>query len=184
MFAFFNYIGNITYYLMFVALIGMLAPGGKYKKFVSLVMGFTLLGVMVAPLARFAPNIPVTDWFTGIETEAPTITNHTYDQWRNTYLRSAFATQLSTQLTTLLESEDFTVHDLAFTFPEDLGGIETVTATLSRTEAATRLPFIRIQPIEVSRGLAPETCETTTAAKNLISQFYNLPMAHIHVIVR
>ena len=59
--AFFAYLRNITYYLMFATVAGMVAPAGKYRKFVSLVMGFILLAIMLAPLARWSGEVPITD---------------------------------------------------------------------------------------------------------------------------
>ena len=191
MFAFFDYIRNITYYLMFATVVGMLAPTGKYKKFVSLVMGFILLSMMIQPLARFTTQVPVTDWFGALAPHGQTNDwENSYEHWRNTYLRTAFEAQLTTQLTALLTQNNFTVHNAIFTFADDFSAIYTTRVTISqREEETTRVPFIRIQPpqpIRVgnhSQEPEPLPCPTATAAKNLISQFYNLPLAHIYVTV-
>ena len=184
--AFFIYLRNITYYLMFAAVVGMLAPAGKYKKFVSLVMGFILLSIMIAPLARFSSGIPVTDWFHGLAhgEAANEDVESAYANWRNTYLRSAFETQLTMQLENLLSQDGFTVYEARFTFPEDFSHLTGVHVTVSRNETPQRVPFIRIQPVQVGAPEQQEVCPTATAAKNLISQFYNLPTTHIHVTVR
>jgi len=170
---------------MFAAVVGMLAPAGKYKKFVSLVMGFILLSVMIAPLVRFVPQLPVTDWFAGLHTTSPTENwEAQYHHWRNSYFRQEFERQLHMQLETLLVQNGFYVHELAFTFPECFSRLDSVTATVSKEEAPQRVPFIRIQPVQISPPDAPEPCPTATSAKNLISQFYNLPLTHISVVVR
>ncbi len=68
--AFFDYLRNITYYLLFSTLAGMAAPSGKYKKYVTLITGMVLLLLMIQPLRSLAgQGIPVTQWFAGI-TEA------------------------------------------------------------------------------------------------------------------
>jgi len=189
MFAFFPYLRNITYYLIVAVVVGMLAPAGKYKKFVSLVIGFILLAVMIAPLARFVPQLPATDWFAGLsalpfEGESGTNWEGQYNHWRNTYLRQAFEQQLTMQLEILLTQEGFAVHDLSFTFPECFSRLYSVAATVSREETPARVPFIRIQPVQITPTEPAQDCATATAAKNLISQFYNLPLAHISVVVR
>jgi len=185
--AFFDYIRNITYYLMFVALIGMLAPAGKYKKFVSLVMGFTLIAVMIFPLANLGRGIPVTDWFAGITVSETASAETSYTQWRNTYLRDAFETQLRIQLEALLTQNGFSVHSATFTYDDDFSRLTSVAVTVSRDEITERVPFIRIQPvqpIQIGGTPQPQTCAVATDAKNLISQFYNLPVEHINVIVK
>ena len=185
--ALFIYLRNITYYLMFAAVVGMLAPQGKYKKFVSLVMGFILLSIMIAPLARFSGEIPVTDWFSGLAHQSQSYENleTSYANWRNTYFHGAFEAQLATQLTNLLTQNGFEVHDAHITFLEDFTALTGVQVTVSeREETPQRVPFIRIQPVQVSRQEEPEACTTSTAVKNLISEFYNLSQAHINVTVR
>ena len=188
--AFFIYLRNITYYLMFAAVVSMLAPPGKYKKFVSLVMGFILLNVMLSPLARFSAPAPVTDWFHGLATthglsEDP---ETSYARWRNAYLHTAFEAQLVMQLEGLLSQNGFIVHESRVTFLDDFTALTGVYVTLSRQESRSetlgRPPLIRIQPPEFGRGQQPEPCAVTVEAQNLISQFYHLPTAHIYVAVR
>ena len=181
-----QYLRNITYFLMVATVVGMVAPGGKYKKFVSLVMGFILLSVMIAPLANFRGQVPVTNWFGGMlpamATEAEL--ESSYSNWRATYLAQAFQDQLAIQLENLLEQNGFTVHHLSFTFPQDFTRLTSVTAVVSRPETPQRVPFIRIQPVQIGGQQPEEDCPTSLAAKNLISEFYNLPMEHIYVTVR
>ena len=184
--AFFDYLRNITYYLMFAAVVGMLAPAGKYKKFVSLVMGFILLYLMIAPLSRFSPAAPITDWFPGpvfnaAQAEDP---HRSYAHWRNTYLRGAFETQLTAQLENLLSQNGFVVYESRVAFLDDFTALTTVHVILSRAESPQRVPFIRIQPVQIGEAQPPEACATSIAAQNLISQFYNLPAQHIYVTVR
>ena len=171
---------------MFATVVGMLAPPGKYKKFVSLVTGFILLSVMIAPLSRLSSQLPVTDWFTGLISHetANDSWQDSYTNWRSTYLRSAFEEQLTSQLQNLLTQNGFTVYDVSFTFPNDFSHLTSVKATVSREEAPQRVPFIRIQPVQIGQPQQPEACPTATAAKKLISEFYNLPLEHIYVTVR
>jgi len=178
---------------MFATVVGMIAPTGKYKKFVSLVMGFVLLSMMIQPLAQFATQTPVTDWFSALAPAGagePGDWESSYENWRNSYLRTAFEAQLTTQLTALLTQNNFIVHEAAFTFADDFSAIYTTHVTIERREETPqRVPFIRIQPVHVTRqnhshgAEAEQPCQTATDVKNLVSQFYNLPLAHIYVTV-
>jgi len=171
---------------MFATLVGMVAPVGKYRKFVSLVMGFILLAIMLTPLARFGGDIPITQWFSGMPSEMGQGDAETnYIRWRNDYLRTAFEEQLRTQLATLLQQNGFTVHSANFNYSDDFSRITNLSVTVSRQEyTPRRVPFIRIEPVQINREEQTETCQISTDAKNLISEFYNLPMSHINVIVQ
>ncbi|MCL2840169.1 MAG: stage III sporulation protein AF [Defluviitaleaceae bacterium] len=183
MLAFFEYLRNITYYLMFATVAGMIAPAGKYRKFVSLILGFVMLLLMLRPLAGFVGGeMDISEWFTGVIPSQPTWETYSTD-WENTHLREVFESQLESQLMTFLGNEGFTVYSATFEYTDDFTQITQVRTTLSRIEAPQRVPFIRIEPVRIGEPELEE-CPISTAAKNLISQFYNLPTTHIHVNVR
>jgi len=182
--AFFEYLRNITYYLMFATVAGMVAPAGKYRKYVSLVLGFVLLLLMLRPLARFSiDEFDMSQWFSAI-IPAQATWETSREDWENTYLREVFESQLKLQLTMLLENDGFTVYSAEFEYTDDFSRITQVNVSLSRDEEQQRVPFIRIQPVQIGEPQTSEECPTATAAKKLISEFYNLPTTHIHVNVR
>ena len=202
MFVFFEYLRNITYYLIFATVAGMLAPAGKYKKFVTLVLGFMLLALMLQPVALFIRTTPENQWFPAVLPvgHAPPFpefaenADAAHDHWRDNYLRQAFEAQLEIQLSTMLSLHGFIVYDSQFTYTLDFSQLTAIHVTLSYAalQEPTRVPFIRIQPVQPVRIITPfsqaeadleEICEITKNAKNLISQFYNLPIAHIYVEV-
>ena len=185
--AFFEYLRNITYYLMFAALVGLVAPTGKYKKFVSLVMGLIMLALLLQPVRGFmGRQIPVTELFAGIMPQAgPHIAgpDDAYAIWRDTYLAAAFRAQLEAQLKGLLAQNGITMHSAGFEYTQDFSRITAVHVSVSRQEEATRrVPFIRIEPVRIGQEDAPED-PLVGEVKNLISGFYNLPAAHIYVEV-
>ncbi|MCL2501208.1 MAG: stage III sporulation protein AF [Defluviitaleaceae bacterium] len=184
--AFFGYITNITYYLLFAAAVNMLAPAGKYKKFVSLVTGFVLVVIVLAPLRGIGKDFNVADFFTGVvnmPTVQATLPQGEYAHLHDKRLITAFEEQLTLQLEAMLKRNNFDLHDAAFTYTEDFSRITAVRVTLSREEATRRVPFIRIEPVQVNRGPPePESDPIAEEAKSLIADFYNLPREHIHVI--
>jgi len=185
--AFFEYLQNITYYLLFAALVGLIAPTGKYKKFVSLVMGLIMLVLLLAPIRDIVgQQIPVTEWFAGIMSQ-PAYNAANFDDayvtWRDTYLASAFHTQLSAQLEGLLARNGITMHEANFEYTSDFSRITSMTVQVSREqETSRRVPFIRIEPIQIRQEEPPED-PLINEVKNLIAGFYNLPDSHIHVEV-
>jgi len=186
--AFFDYLRNITYYLLFASMVGLIAPAGKYKKFVSLVMGFILLVLMLQPIRSLVGSqIPITEWFAGILSPSTlpastNETNDTYQAWRDTYLAAAFEAQLSAQLEGLLGSNNITMHGAHFTYAYDFSRITSVRVHVSREEEARRVPFIRIEPVRINQEDEPEN-PLINEVKNLIGGFYNLPITHIYVEV-
>jgi energy-coupling factor transporter transmembrane protein EcfT len=178
---------------MFATVIGIFAPAGKYRKFVSLVLGFVLLLLMIQPLAGFfrGRDIPVTQWFAGISDGGGSLRGEfDYSMWWDNYFSQAFETQLETQLTRLLAENGFAVYSAEFSFADDFE-IAAIHVGVSRTEKpeAGRVPFIRIQPpqirpIQIGETPSAESCPDSLAVKNLISEFYSLPLTHIHVNVK
>ena len=190
MLAFFEYFRNITYYLLFAALVGLIAPTGKYKKFVSLVMGLILLVLLLQPIRSFmGTQIPVTEWFAGLLPQQAHDTadiEGIYVTWRDTYFAAAFEAQLSAQVERLLEQNGITMHEAHFTYTNDFSQITSVWVRVSREEAAPqRVPFIRIEPVQVRRDDRDDPPEDPIIdeVKNLIAGFYNLPGTHIYVEV-
>ena len=183
--AFFEYLRNITYYLMFATVAGMITPSGKYKKFVTLILGFILLALMIRPLIFFSDEILFSDWFAeSVPASADIDFNTSFANWQDTYLREIFEEQIENQLFSLLEDEGFTVYFLDFSYRDDFSRLTEVNAVVSRDENTVRIPLIRIIPPSFNNEPEEqEDCPVTKEVKNLISQFYNLDSKHINVIV-
>jgi len=182
--AFFDYLRNITYYLLFASLVGLLAPTGKYKKFIMLVMGLVLLAMMLQPLRQLInTQIPITNWFAGLIPHEVRHDDDIYAAWRDTYLSAAFEAQLTAQLEALLQASGITMHEASFTHTDDFSRITSVRVRVSREETnePARVPFIRIEPVQIGRE-EPLDNPLTAEVINLISGFYNLPPQHIYVI--
>jgi len=188
--AFFTYITNITYYLLFAAVVGMLAPTGKYKKFVTLVTGFVLVVMVLAPVSRMGRDFNVADFFAGVAGLPSFQVDLLYGEYTTLHdrqLAAAFEQQLFFQLEVLLLRNGFTLHEAAFSHRSDFSRITFVRVEVSQNEAEVRrVPFIRIEPVQINRGPAatPEPDPLVTEIKNLIANFYNLEHRHIYVNIR
>jgi hypothetical protein len=184
---FFEYLRNITYYLMFATIVGIFAPVGKYKKFVSLVLGFVLLLLMIQPLAYFfqGRDIPVTQWFAGVP-EISRGAEYAHEAWWDSHLRGAFEAQLEAQLARILNANGFALHSAEFEHT-DFAEINSISVSVSRENFSANERLIRIQPpqfrpIQIGEQQVVD-CPQQSDVKNLISEFYNLPTSHIYVKV-
>jgi hypothetical protein len=176
--AFFEYLRNITYYLLFASLIGMAAPAGKYRQYVKLTTGFILLLLIIKPLAAFTDGlgVPVTEWFTA----SPVIyTGAEYGAVYDEALSLVFEGQLRNQLAQLLSQNDYELIDADFFYNLDYTRLESIFVTVRR-KPDKKTPFIRIEPVRI--GAAESTAESEV--KKLISGFYSLEAGHIHVKVQ
>ena len=169
---------------MFATVIGLFASQGKYRKFVSLVLGFVLLLLMIQPLAVFFGGRDVPRWFAGMPGFEASLANLDYHDLWDSHLRDMFEAQLEAQLANLLT--DFTVHSAEFEYSDDFMELTLVRVSVGE-KIPERVPFIRIQPPQIRPvrigDYEPDNCSVTETVKTLISEFYNLPKSHIHVKV-
>jgi hypothetical protein len=171
------------YFLVFATVAGMLAPAGRFRKFVSLVTGLILLAVMVAPLSGMGRDVPITQWFAGLlpgqvyDWQAPDAAHH------DRHLRHAFEVQLRSQLSHFLARESVSVQFAEFYYTADFLEITEIRVGVTRDQPA-RTPFIRIEPIRWrDRQESPDECALSAEVRALISQFYQIDPANIHVTV-
>jgi len=178
--AFFDYLRNITYYLLFASLVGLIAPTGKYRKYINWVMGLVLLVLMLQPIMSIVGGqIPVTQWFEGMFAYEQT-DNGSYEHWREAHLSAAFEEQLHAQVERLLLSENIYLHNASFSYSDDFSRITFIRLIVSRQEENQRVPFIRIEPVQINRNESLED-PLIEKVKNMIAVFYNLNQTHIHV---
>ena len=182
--AFFEYLRNITYYLVFMSLVGVLAPSGNYRKYIMLIMGIMLIGIAVNPFLNFFTGgnnqLPLTDFFTGIQTyNQPHIADN--------HLREVFHSNLTTQARTLLEGSGYHLISAEWESAYDFSYIRKAFLVVKQGDPspAERVPFIRIEPVRIAPYQPLSTLEEAPpqaqAVKKLISDFYDMNIANIHV---
>jgi phenylpyruvate tautomerase PptA (4-oxalocrotonate tautomerase family) len=182
-----EYLRTIIYFLVFAAVAGMLAPSGRYRKFTALVTGLILLAVMVAPLGRMGHDVPITEWFVGLLPGQVYTWDANAPPAHDAHLRHAFETQLHAQLSGFLAREGVSVQFAEFEYSPDFMQITKiyVSVTPAAGRAEPRQPFIRIEPIRWrDRQEQEEECALANEVRALISQFYQMEPANIHVTVQ
>ena len=174
--AFFDYLRNIAYYLVFMAVVGVIVPSGNYKKYIALVMGIMLIGVVLRPLTTFIerPQLPMTNLFGNVI--PPDISEH------GSHIEPAFHYQLSNQVRALLLRNGFELVSAEWETAEDFTYIRQVNLDVRIIEVEpTSRPFIRVEPVRISPYQPSEEPEETKVIKNLISDFYNMDVGNINV---
>ena len=182
---FFDYIRNIQYYLVFMALVGVMAPNGKYKKYIALVMGLALVGLVLSPLTGFLQGapLPAPAIFSLSEPFAPHEALVTGSFWEDGPLRDAFHGQLTAQTTALLSHHGYTLLDARWETTPDFSHVTAVWLTVAPGDAPpTRRPFIHVAPVRIApyQPAPPETTEHMHI-KNWLADFYTMSAGHIHV---
>ena len=182
--AFFEYLRNITYYLMFMAVVGLIAPTGSYKKYITLVMGIILVGVVINPIITRLerPSVPMTEVFGNI---LPTVTaadQGDYLHWQQDQIREAFHLQLTSQVDSLLARNGYELVSADWETSEDFTYIRRVWLRAHVIAATpTPVPFIRVEPVRIAPYQPAEETEEVRAVKKLISDFYDMSIDNIYV---
>ena len=185
--AFFEYLRNITYYLVFMAIVGVVAPSGQYKKYINLVMGIMLIGVVIGPVAMGLGRepVPMTELFRNIAFTP--INPAEAEHWHWDHIQSAFHSQLTIQAEALLLRNGFELISADWETSEDFTNIRRVSLVAKAIEAASApVPFIRVELVRIAPYRPIEEAEETEDAikvKKLISDFYNMSTDNIHVKV-
>jgi len=181
--AFFEYLRNITYYLMFMAVVGLIAPSGNYKKYIAVVMGIMLIGVVINPITAGLgqSSLPMTEIFGNI-LPAPTASQSDHFFWQQEQIQAAFHAQLTAQVDALLARNGYQLISADWETSEDFTTIRNIRLQARVVETApTPVPFIRIKPIRVAPYQPMEEPEEAREIKNLISDFYDLSVDNIYV---
>ncbi|MCL2399240.1 MAG: stage III sporulation protein AF [Defluviitaleaceae bacterium] len=194
--AFFEYISHITYYLIFMAIVGVVAPSGNYKKYIALVMGIMLIGIVVGPVTGLftRDTIPVTELFANIMPipmfdSGLDVNRSNHANWQYEQVKIAFHSQLTSQVKTLLMRNGYEIISAEWVTSEDFTYINQLFLQVKIIETApTPVPFIRVAPVRVAPyqplDETEENAEEIMEIKKLVSDFYNMSMDNIHVEIR
>ena len=197
--AFFEYFRNITYYLIFLTAVGMIAPSDNYRKYMRLIMGILLIGMVIDPIIGVISRqeVPMAEVFAG-NMSVPMMTAQimssqiTADQLvsgQSDHLREIFHRELTAQSEALLARNNFELVSAEWYSAEDFSYIRRVriVARAMPTEP-TPVPFIRIEPVRVApyQPQKPEDASENASkeeleVKKLLSDFYDMYEGNIHV---
>ena len=167
-----DYIRNIMYLVIFMTFVGIISPGGSYKKYIDIVLGLVLIIVIISPVAAFlggrgggaVAGEAVARILEGSEIAGLT----EYDEafflgQRDRILGEHVNAIIRTQLDALLEGTPFSIYLSEANFAADTGALidlrlavladENFNDTSARGDTPQVFagrPFIRVERVEVS----------------------------------
>ena len=206
-----DYIRNIMYLVIFMTFVGIISPGGSYKKYIDMVLGLVLIIVIISPVASFlgrgaaGAGEAIARILDASEIAALT----DYDEafflgQRERILGEHVNAIIRAQLDALLTGTPFSVYQSEARFATDTGALVDLRLDVVRDEdsgaeagtagtpgAYAGYRFIRVQRVEVSlresrlrQSAAAESAdESIQLLKRTISDFYNIDPDNIHIEV-
>jgi len=199
-----TYIKNIALFIIFMSFIGMIIPQSKYKGYVNLVLGFVLIFLVLSPLQSimggFTGDIgsAILKMQNSLELNIMAKGLDIYDEAQRELVINEFKTQINSQIKLRVDSDPkfaYLSSDIEVDGSDgNFGAIVGISLTVTeKTPENTAKPFIRIEPVTIdsisvfaprNQNEEQEINAETENIKKLLSDFYNLPISNIHVIIR
>ncbi|MCL2618076.1 MAG: stage III sporulation protein AF [Defluviitaleaceae bacterium] len=207
-----DYIRNIMFLVIFMTFVGIISPGGSYKKYIDIVLGLVLIIVVISPVAAFlGGGAGEADGAVARILDASHIAGIAdYDEaffisQRDRILGEHVNAIIRSQLDALLAGTRFSVYSSEASFVSETGALidlrlavmmdEAYDADAADTaQAYAGRPFIRVERVDVSlresrlrqHATPPEgsaDSESIQLLKQTISDFYNIDAGNIHIEV-
>jgi hypothetical protein len=175
---------------IFMAFAGIIAPGGKYKKYMEMALGTILIIVTIRPIIAVinggenvltgnkALNILEIDGYAELELEKG-------ETIQNDILQRSVSETLKTRTDEVTAQFGARVTDFEARLEQgNLTGIDMSVEPSAPPSNYDR--FIYVEPIETRGARDAEATETLDIKniKNAVSDFYNLPLDNINITVR
>ena len=206
--AFNDYIRNIMYLVVFMTFVGMIMPGGGYRKYIEIVMGLVLIIVIITPIASLvgaeARAGEVVSHFLGSDISAITAHDEVrFINQRERMLNENVNDIVAAQIAALIRDTGFSLIRTDVRFSADTGEFLELRLAVSRdgasyvagdVETVERRPFIRVERVEISLRESRQTelaqnesaeadDAETQLLRKIISDFYNVSQDNIHIEV-
>ncbi len=202
------YIKSMVFFLIFSSFIGIILPSGKYKNYISMVLGFLLLFIAAKPLGTLfhmddlasRVNEAIGQVMTDTE-EYPAYADE--QTWRDGMIAQSFNAQMQSQIAPWLVPYGYTLDRLAADISADGDAVTGLNLWLSKADTppgksgpgmiGTVSPVsVEIAPVTVEKADSPESApdmaeppdSVSARVKKQISDFYNIPRENIHIHIQ
>ena len=166
-----DYIRNIMYLVIFMTFVGIITPGGSYKKYVDIVLGLVLIIVIISPVASFmggsGMEVGAGEAVARIFESSEIVALADYDEaffleQRDRILGEHVNAIIRTQLDALLTGTQFSIYRSEARFASDTGALVDLRLSVVRdvpwgtddTDDVPQIyagyPFIRVERVDVS----------------------------------
>jgi len=177
-----EYIRGIIFFLIFVSFVGIILPEGKYKNYINLVLGFVVMALVFRPVSDIGGivgNISAQLLQTSV------MDGGVYEENYQAMIADTVRAQMREQLSRAMDVMGYHLISLDADINIETGELRSITLTLTSPETPSE---IRIAPITILPATeasdAVSTVEASADIKKIVSDFYQLPEEHIHVIIR
>lgn len=188
-----SYTKNIASFLIFISLVEIIIPTQKYKKYVSLILGFMLVFICIEPVLNVLNKKSISFEKILFDTNEINLTNKydKHEEQNNKAVIQIYETELKKQLEVLISNTElYDLIDASFIInnkQDSFGKIEKLIVYVKPKQEKSNI--INIKPIQIkdkniSNNLLDELDENTNKLKKLILDFYNLSEPNINIIIK
>lgn len=180
---FYNYIKNIIFFLIFMSFIQVILPTNKYRSYINLIFGMMLVFIMIEPLNILfdnVKNIEAITIFNEDDFKNNNIDINKYKNIQNEMVKSAFKDNIKKQIETILKDNYF-IKDIEVSLYEnkyDEINIQEIQLTLTSNNKN-----IYVKPFKEDNDLKLKEQKEIDNIKNAISQYYNLNIENISIML-
>ena len=180
---FYNYIKNIIFFLIFMSFIQVILPTNKYRSYINLIFGMILVFIMIEPLNILfdnVKNIEAITIFNEDDFKNNNIDINKYKNIQNEMVKSAFKDNIKKQIETILKDNYF-IKDIEVSLYEnkyDEINIQEIQLTLTSNNKN-----IYVKPFKEDNDLKLKEQKEIDNIKNSISQYYNLNIENISIML-
>ena len=209
--AFSAYIKTVMFFIIFSALVGIILPSGKYKNYISVVLGFILIFVAAKPLSSLFNVNDIVSSVTRQIDEALTANGSTDDSsagfadaqtLRDDMIAQSVNVQLETQLAPMVAPYGYGVARAEGGVGYDNLSLSSVSVWLTEEPAqsgggtaqpdgVSPIEQIMVAPIVIGTAApnaaaspADDTQPILAQIKKQIADFYNIPVENIYLSIQ
>lgn len=202
-----EYVRNLGMFLLFMTFVSIITPNSKYKGYINLIMGFMLIFVIISPISNVVASsfITLEDIFAevGIEInsnnnmENITTKQEFFESSQRAIILDSFKRDLIVQIEGILQEKGFSATKVSLDIDdseEKFGDIKSIYIhMIDMDKEENRTSIIQIERISINRvgnidnvnsNDEMSQSEEVKNLKNYISDFYNLSVDNIYIVLQ
>lgn len=177
----YDYIKNIAVFIIFSAFAEIIVVNGKYSQYIKIIIGFFMMIFILQPIINIFNNGGI-DVFNSVQNEFDKVIAEKegdfYDERQKEIIKERFSFNLKKQIEKCTENI-CDISDIQVYFTEDSFDIARIDIYAIPKEEEKS--FFRIEKYLSEQEKQEKFAQNL---KNIISDFYNLPIDNINIIVR
>ncbi len=190
-----SYIRGIIFFLLFASFVGIILPSGKYKSYISIVLGFVVVFLVFEPIGKLS-GVKDMDWLVkgvnsqlNVANQLSGYRTEDIEAERKKLIEEAFNDEMKVKVAEVLD--DYDVVNLKTDIDLKSGELKEINLSVTKKkseEKSKKEKLVHIEPVKIKKESQKDNSKKQTAEiaeiKKIISNFYNLPQGHIYVNVQ